>query len=156
MPIYREDTVETYGTDGGGSPCGPCKVLLYSDTGGLTQFGAAVEILPPGSLSSIKHWHSDEDEFLMMLDGEVTLHESDGTQILRPGDVVTWKAGSPVGHCIENTSNAEARYLIVGTRAQSDTVTYPDHDRVLRVCREPEERTWTDFAGNPASNPYRP
>ncbi len=48
-------------SDGAGTPCGPYRALLVSDTSGLTQFGAFIEILPPGSASSIKHWHAHED-----------------------------------------------------------------------------------------------
>ena len=40
---------------------------LLSETGGLTQFGAFVETLPPGSASSDRHWHEGEDEFLLVL-----------------------------------------------------------------------------------------
>jgi uncharacterized cupin superfamily protein len=38
--------------------CGPGQTLWISEAGGLTQFGALIDILPPGSRSSIRHWHS--------------------------------------------------------------------------------------------------
>ena len=31
----------------------------------LTQFGANLVILQPGALSSLRHWHLNEDEFVM-------------------------------------------------------------------------------------------
>lgn len=155
MPIFRPDTVLGDASDGQDNPCGPYEALLYSDAGGLTQFRAFVEVLPPGSRSSIKHWHSTEDEMVYMLAGEVLIHEGDTTTPLRPGEAATFKAGDPVGHCLENASDAEARYLVIGTRGAADTITYPDHDRILRFTRTPETRNWTDFDGNPAQSPYQ-
>lgn len=78
-----------------GDPCGPSRKLWISEAGGLTQFGAFVEILPPGSRSSIKHWHSAEDELVYMLEGEVTLVEGDTRTLLRPGDAATFGPACP-------------------------------------------------------------
>lgn len=156
MPVLTKETVAVDQSDGTGTPCGPFRALLYSDSGGLTQFGAFEEILPPGSASSIKHWHAGEDEMIYVLQGEVTLLEGETQLALHPGDVATFKAGDPVGHCLQNRSGEEVRYLVIGTRAQADVVTYPDHDRVLHFTRAPQTRRWTDHAGAPADSPYRP
>lgn len=128
MPAIRRDDVER-DTD---SPphLGRFEALLYSDAGGLTQFGAFVETLQPGASSSDRHWHEAEDEMAYVLSGEVTLVEDDGETMLRPGDAATWRAGSPVGHCLTNRSDAPASYLIVGTRAANDRVHYSELDKV--------------------------
>lgn len=154
MPIIRPDTVKTEQIDDTDNPCGPVTAQLFSDSGALTQFGAFVEILPPGSRSSVKHWHQNEDEMVYLLAGEVLLHEGDTTTNLRAGEAATFKAGVPVGHCLENVSEKDARYLVIGTRSAADTVTYPDHDRVLKFTRNPESRSWFDQAGNKTSSPY--
>ena len=86
MPHFPLADALTDHSDGTDQPCGPYRALLLSDTGGLTQFGAFVEILPPGSASSIKHWHAAEDEMIHMLSGEVTPQEGDTRVILHPGD----------------------------------------------------------------------
>ena len=154
MPIFTADTVKTDADDGADNPCGPYRALLFSDSGGLTQFGAFVEILPPGSSSSVKHWHAHEDEMVYVLVGDVTLHEGDSQTLMRPGDAATFKAGDPAGHCLENRSEAEVRYLVIGTRSDGDVVTYPDHDRILHWNRATQSRHWTDHAGAPAKSPY--
>ena len=154
MPIHRPDTVTSKEDTGPCPPCGPYRALLFSDAGGLSQFGAFVEILPPGSSSSIKHWHAEEDEMVYMLEGEVTLHEGNTSELLRAGEAATFKAGVPDGHCLENTGNVEARYLVIGTRAAREVVTYPDHDRVLTFTRNPDSQTWTDSTGRPADKLY--
>lgn len=155
MPVFSKKTARTDGGDGQGNPCGPYRAILFSDSGGLTQFGAFEEILPPGSSSSVKHWHAGEDEMVYVLQGEVTLHEGNESTVLRPGDAATFKAGAPVGHCLQNCSDTEVRYLVIGTRSSGDVVTYPDHDRVLHFDRETGSRRWTDHAGAPADSPYK-
>jgi uncharacterized cupin superfamily protein len=153
MPAFRPHEIEVEDSDGPAT--GPSRALLLSDTGGLTQFGAFVEILPPGSRSALKHWHRDEDELVHVLAGTVDLHEGASVTPLHPGDTATFRAGDPAGHCLVNTSGAEARYLVIGTRAPRDRITYPDDDRVLEFDRASRTRVWTDHAGRPADSPYR-
>jgi hypothetical protein len=40
---------------------------------GLTQFGVNRTVVDPGAWSSPRHWHSHEDEFVWVLEGELTL-----------------------------------------------------------------------------------
>jgi uncharacterized cupin superfamily protein len=103
---------------------------VLGDAAGLTRIGAHLERLPPGARSSLRHWHEAEDELVYVLEGEVVLVE-DAETTLRAGDAAAWKAGAPVGHCLENRSGAPAVYLTVGTRGLRDVVHYPDHDLVL-------------------------
>ncbi len=125
-----------------------------TEPGRLTQFGAFIHVLQPGTRSSIKHWHSNEDELAYVLEGEIVVLEGGGEEVLRPGDAATFKAGDPVGHSLWNNCAGPARVLIVGTRAQVDRVTYPDHNRVLLRDRSQPEDAWTDLHGEPASDPY--
>jgi uncharacterized cupin superfamily protein len=126
-----------------------------TEPGLLTQFGAFIHVLQPGTQSSLKHWHSDEDELVYVLDGEVTVVEGDNESLLQPGDAATFRAGDPLGHTLHNNSSSPTKVLVVGTRAQVDHVTYPDHNRKLLRDRSQPEDVWTDIQGNPASNPYR-
>ena len=139
MPIITEATAQIEQITASDTPCGPATGIRFSDSGGLTQFGAFVEILPPGSRSSLCHWHRDEDEFVYMLAGSVTVYEGGTGTLMLPGQAACFKAGDPVGHYLKNEGTAEARYLVVGTRAQADAVTYPDHDRVYH---------WNDITGD--------
>ena len=125
-----------------------------SEAGGLTQFGALIETLQPGASSSIKHWHSAEDEMVYILEGNVTLIEGDTQTVLRPGDAATFRSGVATGHTLQNRSAFPARYLTVGTRAALDRITYPDHDRVCIRDRSLPDDEWTTIDGKPASSPY--
>lgn len=155
MPLFTPDQIKQEESDGAGNPCGPYRAELLSDTGGLTQFGCFIEVLPPGSRSSLKHWHATEDELIHVLQGEVVLHEGDLQSTMHAGDTATFKAGHPVGHCLENRSQFEARYLVVGTRAAADVITYPDHDRIAEFDRATETRRYRTLAGLPSVSPYK-
>jgi uncharacterized cupin superfamily protein len=107
--------------------------LRLGDAGGLTQFGANLVILQPGARSSLRHWHRNEDEFVMVMQGELVLVQDDGEHVMRPGDCAAFPAGDPNGHCFVNRSASEARFLVVGTKAPREVCTYSDVDLVLEV-----------------------
>ena len=87
------------------------------NAGGLTDFGVNLMHLPPGNWSSQRHWHSHEDEFVYVLEGELTLIEDGGETVLRAGDCAAFPKGSGNGHHMINRSGAMAVYLEVGSRA---------------------------------------
>ncbi|WP_299150626.1 cupin domain-containing protein [uncultured Tateyamaria sp.] len=141
---------ETGDTD---SPLGPYRAELISDTGGLTQFGAFIEELPPGSRSSHTHWHAAEDEMILILSGTATLIEGAVKTELGAGDAACWKAGDPVGHSLENRSGTPVRYVVIGTRAARDVITYPTLNRILHYDRVTNTRSYTTLDGTPATHP---
>lgn len=131
MPIIRaKDSLKESRIDG--DPRWHFSAHLFSDTGGLTQFGAFRETLPPGAHSSELHWHEKEDEFVYMLSGTVTLVEGDENGIteteMHAGDAATFKSGVPIGHCLKNQSSSPATYLVVGIRDDHDHWHYPLKD----------------------------
>jgi uncharacterized cupin superfamily protein len=95
--------------------------------GGLDQFGVNLVRLPPGKWSSQRHWHTAEDEFVWVLEGEVVLVEDDGDHVLRPGDCGAWKAGERATPTACRTAAArDAVYLEIGTRRPDiDACDYP-------------------------------
>jgi uncharacterized cupin superfamily protein len=108
---------------------GPYRYRLLSDPGGLTQFGAFLEELPPKSSSGRRHWHEAEDEFVLILSGKAVLVEDTETTLVA-GDAAAWPAGLPLGHRIDNRTDAPLRYLVIGTRAARDRIHYTDHDLI--------------------------
>ena len=153
MPVYHPDQLVAEVSEAEGSSQ-PNQTLWISETGGLTQFGSFIEVLQPGCISSLKHWHSAEDEMVYVLAGEITLVEGDTATRMQAGDAATFKAGVAVGHYLENRSDAPTRCLVVGTRAAVDHITYPDHARVCLRDRSLPDDLWTDLNGQPASRPY--
>jgi len=117
------------------------------DAFGLTQFGVNLVRLPPGCWSSQRHWHSHEDEFVYVVDGELTLVTDAGEEPLRPGMVAGFPAGRADGHHLINRSDAPATYLEIGTRIAADEAVYSDIDMELR--RRPEGHVFVRKSGEP-------
>ncbi|MHC5726711.1 MAG: cupin domain-containing protein [Nostoc sp.] len=94
----------------------------------LQNFGVNRVKLEPGSYSSMRHWHSHQDEFIYVLEGELTLVTDRGAEILTPEMAAGFPAGEANGHHLVNRSSVVAIYLEVGDRTANDKVTYPDEN----------------------------
>lgn len=128
---------------------GPYETRNLGDVFSLTQFGAMMETLPPGSRSSIRHWHSKSDEFVRVLEGELTLISNEGETVLSAGMITGFKAGVENAHHLVNRSGAQARFLVVGSRVPGDEVHYP-HDDFKWAFND--DGTW--FAAHKDGKPY--
>jgi uncharacterized cupin superfamily protein len=51
----------------------------------LTHFGVNLTVIQPGGWSSQRNWHSHEDEFFWVVEGELTLVTNSGEEPLRAG-----------------------------------------------------------------------
>lgn len=95
---------------------------------GLTQFGVNMTTLEPGAMSALRHWHAQEDEFIYVLSGEITLVTNEGEQVLGPSMAAGFPRGDGNGHHLVNKGTAPATYLEIGTRSSEEDVDYPDVD----------------------------
>lgn len=102
------------------------------DAVGLSNFGVNLVRLEPGVWSALRHWHSREDEFVYIVEGELTLVTDAGEQVLRAGMVAGFPAGVPDGHHLVNRGTKGAVYLEVGDRRDDDDCHYPDADLQYR------------------------
>jgi uncharacterized cupin superfamily protein len=98
------------------------------NAGGIADFGINLTRLPPGNWSSQRHWHSHEDEFVYVLQGEVVLVENEGETVLRAGDAAAFPKNTGNGHHMINRSEAVAVYLEIGSRHHEDMTTCSDVD----------------------------
>lgn len=92
----------------------------------------------------MRHWHSREEEFVFVLEGEVVLRTDGGEQLLRAGCCAGFPAGSGDGHQLVNRSDRPAVYLEVGTRDEADEVVYPDVDLLWNPPGQPGRFTRRD------------
>ena len=128
------------------APCEGSSWRRLGRAAGLTAFGVNLARIPPGVWSSQRHWHSHEDEFVMVVEGELALVTDSGEETLRPGDCAAFKAGDNDGHHLINRSNVDAVVLEVGN---SD----PAHDRCvysdIDMIAEPGVEAYSHRDGTP-------
>jgi uncharacterized cupin superfamily protein len=109
-------------------PCATRARQRLGEAAGLTDFGVNLMRLPPGGWSSQRHWHSAEDEFVFIVEGEVVLVTDSGEETLRAGDSAGFKAGVKDGHHLQNRSQRDAVILEIGSRKPDDEGEYSDID----------------------------
>jgi uncharacterized cupin superfamily protein len=110
------------------APCKDRTRVRLGAAAGLTRLGVNLLRLPPGAWSSQRHWHTEEDEFVYVLEGEVVLVTNAGQEILAAGDSAGFTAGDPDGHHLQNRSTRDAVVLEIGTNTPGGTAEYPDID----------------------------
>jgi uncharacterized cupin superfamily protein len=99
------------------------------DLFGLKSFGVNHVTLEPGGVSALNHRHKVQDEFVIVLSGQVTLIHDTGETVLHAGMCAGFPAGGTAHH-LENRSNQPATYLEMGDRQQGDSAEYPKDDLV--------------------------
>lgn len=111
------------------------------DAGGLSQFGVNLVHLDPGAQSALRHWHEEQDEFLMVTAGELTLVDDTGETALAVGDCCAFPAGDANGHHVVNKGTAPGSFLVVGTRTPNEIGWYSDID--MKVTVTPKQFAFT-------------
>jgi uncharacterized cupin superfamily protein len=119
------------------APCAERIRQRVGDAGALKDFGVNLMRLPPGNWSSQRHWHSHEDEFVYVLEGELALIEDGSETVLRAGDCAAFPKGSGNGHHLINKSAGMAVYLEVGSRQTAAASFSPAARRPRRVLGRP-------------------
>jgi len=103
------------------------------DAAGLANFGVNLTRLDPGAESSMRHWHAKQDEFVYVVEGEITLVTDAGRQKLGPGMAAGFPAGKTDAHQLVNETDRPVFYLEIGDRTPDDSASYPDVDLAVRM-----------------------
>ncbi|QAY79509.1 cupin domain-containing protein [Sphingosinicella sp. BN140058] len=134
MPKIDLDTIPQTNRTGYPQPyAAPMDKRLYrrvAPAAGIEDFGVSHVVLKPGGISSQRHWHEGEDEFVVMLAGEAVLVEEGNETMLRPGDCAAFPKGVANGHHLVNRSEADCVFIAIGKPATTDCH-YPGIDMRL-------------------------
>jgi len=137
------------------APCMLRRRRRLGDAAGLSQFGVNLLTLPPGVWSSQRHWHTDEDEFIFVVSGEVVLITDGGEEILGAGECAGFKAGERDAHHLQNRTARDAVVLEVGSRrTEVDETFYPGLD--LKALKNDAGFARLDGSRYPAAQPRKP
>ena len=127
----------------------PREVRRVGQALGLTRVGVNLVRLLPGKESSMRHWHTHEDEFVLVLEGELVLRTDAGEQLLCAGHCAGFPAGRADGHQLINRSDAAAVYLVMSNRDSEDTAHYSDAEVDLVWNPEQARGRFTRRDGTP-------
>jgi uncharacterized cupin superfamily protein len=96
--------------------------------GGSTMAGGYY-VVPPGQANCPYHYESDE-EWLLVLEGRLTVRHPEGEDELEAGDLVCFPAGPTGAHKLTNNGDVPVRMLIVSTANLPAVAVYPDSDKI--------------------------
>ena len=97
---------------------------------GAERTGTTVYDLPPGELLCPYHYEYGEEEWLLVLSGRPFVRTPDGTEELKPMDVVFFKRGAEGAHQVGNRTDEPARVLMWSDVVWPTGTAYPDSDKV--------------------------
>lgn len=85
--------------------------------------------LPPGQ--SVCPYHYEyEEEWLLVLDGDVVVRTPEGEERLGRGDLVCFPKGPSGAHKVSNHSEQGARVLMYSSAHEPSVAVYPDSDKI--------------------------
>ena len=115
---------------------------------GAVATGMSVYELEPGNASWPYHFETTEEEWLIVIEGQLTLRTPEGEAVLRAGDVVCFPAGAAGAHAVRNHTDAPSRYAMPSVNAPYGFATvYPDSGKVRVTGPGFSHRGWL---GEPA------
>jgi len=105
--------------------------LTMAAVGKGYHVGLQIEELPPGKQSAPAHYHMQEEEHVLVLEGSCTLRLGEATFPLETGDYACFPAGQRAGHCLVNEGSVACRLLVVGERSPDEVCVYTESGKVL-------------------------
>ncbi|EKM57273.1 uncharacterized protein PHACADRAFT_254958 [Phanerochaete carnosa HHB-10118-sp] len=120
------------------------------DACGLTKLGVHVCRVAPHTQSSVLHWHSNEDEWIYILEAggsgaTVIIQAGDDAALkeekAQKGDFFAFPAGKRISHALR-AGDQELVYLCSGSRLEMDVCTYPSVGKSLVIDRTKGGSNW--------------
>lgn len=134
----------------------PCSLRERARIGrksGLSDLGINLVKLPPGQWSSHLHWHSQNEEAVYILDGELILYTSKGREIVKERDWILFPAGVAIAHHLINESQSVAVYIEMGSNKPLDDCIYPQSEELTNLMHLSTSRLSTNTRD---IDPYHP
>jgi uncharacterized cupin superfamily protein len=93
---------------------------------GAVHLGGGLYELDPGQASFAYHWHTANEEMLVVLSGMVTLRTPEGERQVGAGEAVAFPRGERGAHQMINDSNESVRFMVFSEMRGPDICGYPD------------------------------
>jgi uncharacterized cupin superfamily protein len=92
--------------------------------------GATLYELPPGEAICPYHYEYGEEEWALVVTGRPSVRTPEGTDRLKPLDMVFFPKGPDGAHQLLNDSDEPVRVLMWSTVVHPSATAYPDSDKV--------------------------
>ena len=125
--LYSEERLQHDEDDPAGYECDYRKV---GPLVGATKLGATLYELPPANSNCPYHYEYGREEWLLCVQGEVTIRTPTGDVQLRRGDVIAFPEGPDGAHKVMNTGTETARVLMFSNTDEPSLAVYPDSDKL--------------------------
>jgi uncharacterized cupin superfamily protein len=128
--VERVQNLLTFTIDDDGSEAPPGHDFVgdsLTQLVGAVATGMGIYEIAPGNASWPYHFEIAEEEWLIVIEGELTLRTPEGETVMRTGDVAAFPAGAAGAHAVRNHTDARVRYVMPSTRARYGGASiYPD------------------------------
>lgn len=93
------------------------------------------DVIPPGRRASGRHFHTERDEVVFVLEGTVQYDRGGARGVARAGDAIGFPAGEASAHAIENHGDEPATILVVSNASKSDVTIHVEHEDVTPLIQ---------------------
>ena len=114
---------------------------------GASKIGATVYELPPGQSLCPYHYESDE-EWVLVLQGQLTVRHPEGEDVLGPGEVTCFPIGPEGAHKTSNHGTETVRLIMFSTKDEPAYTIYPDSNKIGIWTGRREEHVLTRMGEN--------
>jgi uncharacterized cupin superfamily protein len=121
-PVFAYDETDPEGFRAGRVRMGPSL--------GARETGASLYELPPGQAICPYHYEYGEEEWLLVVSGDVTVRHPGGTEVLGPMQATCFVRGPEGAHQVRNDSGATVRLIMWSTVVHPTATAYPDSGKV--------------------------
>jgi uncharacterized cupin superfamily protein len=101
-----------------------------SNATGAEKLGASLYQLQPGKKTFPFHCHFNNEEAILIIQGEGTLRLGDKQLAIKQNDYIALPAGEANAHQMINTSEQPLIYLCLSTMNEPDVMAYPDSNKI--------------------------
>jgi uncharacterized cupin superfamily protein len=97
---------------------------------GAARIGATIYQLGPGQSNCPYHYEYGDEEWLLVLEGRLTVRTPDGEEEVGPGEVVCFPEGPQGAHKLTNRGVEPVRLVMLSTKNNPAVAVYPDSDKI--------------------------
>jgi uncharacterized cupin superfamily protein len=98
---------------------------------GSKNIGFHLEVMNPKTFSCPYHFHTEEEELCLVLEGEAVVRCGGEFRKIKAGDLIYYGTGPESAHHMYNHTDKPFRFFILSTRAPEEKCFYPDSNKQL-------------------------